>query len=61
MESFGIKPDKDLLRRAEEAYQQLNMEEKLKLLGNKYALDSKTRRKEKRLMAKKALKASKRG
>lgn len=60
MESFGIKPDKDLLRRAEEAYQQLNMEEKLKLLGNKYALDSKTRRKEKRLMAKKALKASKR-
>lgn len=59
MESFGMKPDKDLLRRAEEAYQQLNMPEKVELLGKKYALDAKTRRKEKRLMARKALKASK--
>eukprot|EP00250_Pteridium_aquilinum_P033869 c6525_g1_i1 orf=218-1318(+) len=61
MESFGIKPDKDLLRRAGEAYQQLNMQEKAELLGKKYPLNSRTRRNEKRFLERKALKASKPG
>lgn len=59
MEGFGIKPDVDLLRRIGEAYQQLGMQEKKEELIKKYPLNSKTRRNEKRIAARKALKASK--
>lgn len=58
MESFGIKPDKDMLKRAEEAYLQLNMQDKVEQLGKRYAIDSKTRRREKRLQERIAKKAA---
>ncbi|KAH7284243.1 hypothetical protein KP509_34G044800 [Ceratopteris richardii] len=53
MEGFGIKPDIDILRRAEEAYQQLNMKDEVEQLGKKYSKNSRTRRKEKRLKERK--------
>ena len=58
MESFGIKPDVDVLRRAREAYYELGIEGKQEELTKKHPLNSKLRRNERRIAARKALKAS---
>jgi hypothetical protein len=61
MESFGIKPDAVVLRKAREAYNNLGIEEKQEELSRKHPLNSKLRRNERRIAARKALKASNKG
>ena len=58
MESFGIKPDPDILRRAREAYLELGIEKKQEELTKKHPLNSKQRRNERRIATRKVLKAS---
>ena len=58
MESFGIKPDPDILRRAREAYLELGIEEKQEELTKNHPLNSKKRRNERRIATRKALKVS---